>query len=98
MLCMLLTGPVHPCPAPTRNQTSVVSNGNYTALTVSNNDTGTDARAIKVTAGTTDLGTTTVARTTDGPALSVTGNGLDGAGELSTPWGGGGGHQRGAAA
>lgn len=36
-------------------QTSVASNSNYTALTVSNTDAGTAARAIQVTAGRTDL-------------------------------------------
>lgn len=52
-------------------QTSVASNSNYTALTVSNTDAGTAARAIQVTAGRTDLGMTSVTANLDGAALTV---------------------------
>lgn len=67
----------HACP-----QTTVTSNGNYAALAVTNTDAGTDARSIEVLAGMTELGQTTVTSTA-GPALTVTGSGAEGTGELA---------------
>jgi len=72
MLVGLLTShtPCLPLPLPA-TQTSVSSNGDWPALTVSNSDTGSNARSIKVTAGKTELGQTSVTSDADSVALTV---------------------------
>ena len=52
-------------------QTSVSSTGDWAALTVSNSDTGSNARSIKVAAGKTELGQTSVTSDADSVALTV---------------------------
>lgn len=72
MFVGLLTShnPCLPLPLPA-TQTSVSSNGDWPALTVSNSDTGSNARSIKVTAGKTELGQTSVTNDGDSVALTV---------------------------